>query len=127
MYPWEFFDYVSARGENEILTWLNGLPKKAKAKINGRIATLAGYLEEWPPQYISAYRGVDDVYEVKIVSGGRQFRPLGCYGPGRHQFTLLIGAEEKGGKIPRSDLEVADERRKLVLDDNTRAVPHDFS
>ena len=126
MKSWIILDFVNMRGENEILSWLNSLPRKAKAKINARLVTLAGYPEPWPPQYISAYNGWDDVYELKIVFGGRQFRPLGCYGPERRQFTILSGGEEKG-KIPTRLLGVADERRKLVFDGSARTVPHDFS
>ena len=123
---WTFRDFVSTRGENEVLAWLNTLPKKAKAKINARIITLAAYPGAWPPHYISAYVGWDDIYELRIVAAGRQFRPLGCYGPHRNQFTILVGAEEKGGKIRGSLLEVADERRQIILSDGSRCVPHDF-
>jgi len=123
---WTFFDYFNERQENEVLAWLNSIPIEAKAKINARISILRGF-RVWPEQYVSSYNGWDDVVELKIVFFGDQYRPLGFYGPpGRWHFTILVGGIEKG-KIPRRLLGCADERRKIVLADNTRARPHDFS
>jgi hypothetical protein len=120
-------DFVSTRGVNEIHEWLNseGVPKEAKAKINARIASLQGF-PLFPEQYFSAYKGWDDLYELRIVFGGVQYRPFGCYGPERKQFSLLIGGVEKGS-VPKRLLEAADERRKIVHTDPTRVRRHDFS
>ncbi len=125
MEKWIFLDFVSERGENQILSWLDSIPEKAKAKINARILTLAS-CPEFPPQYISAYSGWEGIFELRIGFGGREFRPLGCYLPD-HRFAILVGAEEKGDKIPTNLLEVTHERRKLVIRDSSKLVPHDFS
>ena len=124
---WAFFDFFSERGENEIHRWLNSseVPKIAKAKINARIIALQGF-PVFPEQYISAYTGWPGLLELRIVSAGVQFRPLGYYGPGRGQFSILVGGIEKG-KIPRRLLEVADERRKIVKNAPSRVRRHDFS
>lgn len=125
---WTFSDYLSERGTNEIYAWLNSrdVPKGAKAKINARIISLQGF-PIFPEQYFSAYKGWDDIYELRITFSGVQYRPLGCYGPGgRRQFTLLVGGIEKG-KIPKRLLEIADERRKIVHADSARITSHDFS
>lgn len=120
-------DFHSARGENEILSWLNSLevPKSAKAKINARIMTLQGF-PIFPEQYFSAYKNWDDLYELRIVFANVQYRPFGFYGPSRKQFSLLIGGVEKG-KVPKRLLGVADERRKIVIGDAARVRAHDFS
>jgi hypothetical protein len=126
MGTWTFSDFFSERGENEIHRWLNGgMPKGAKAKINARIAALQGF-PIFPEQYISAYTGWPGLLELRIVSAGVQYRPFGFYGPGRAQFSLLIGGVEKG-KVPRQLLEVADERRKLVISQPSRVRRHNFS
>ena len=123
---WTFHDFHSVRGENEILRWLNSadVPKKAKAKINGRIAALQGFTV-FPEQYFSAYKGWDDIYELRIIFASVQYRPTGMYGPRERDFSLLVGGIEKG-KIPKQLLGVADERRKIVLGDNSRVRRHDF-
>ena len=125
MSSWAFFDFHSERGENEILQWLNALPVKAKAKINARIMALQGF-PIFPEQYFSAYKSWDDLYELRIVSAGVQYRPFGCYGPNHREFSLLIGGIEKG-KVPVRLLEVADERREIVIANPTRVRRHDFS
>ena len=124
---WTFFDYVNARGENEILTWLNSseVPKEAKAKINARIITLQGF-PIFPEQYFSAYKGWDDIYELKIVYGNVQYRPFGFYGPNRRQFCLLAGGVEKG-KVPKSLLEIAEKRRKIVIANPNQICRHNFN
>jgi len=122
MTEWMFRDYLRPATTdeesivlNEILLWTLGLPQKAQAKIDTIILTLQAWPPPWPLQYVSAYRGYPDLYELRIKSGGVQYRPLGCYGPGNRVFTLLIGAIEKGGKIPRGDLESAVDRRTRVF------------
>jgi Phage derived protein Gp49-like (DUF891) len=126
MERWTFFDFLSERGENEIHRWLNsGMPKAAKAKINARIAALQGF-PIFPEQYVSAFAGWPGLLELRIVSGGVQYRPLGYYGPGRGQFSILVGGVEKG-KLPTRLLEVANERRTIVNNDPSRVCRHDFS
>jgi len=127
MKRWSFFDFISERGENDIHRWLHGadVTNAARAKINARIATLRGF-PQMPEQYISAYVGWPKLLELRIVSNGVQYRPLGFYGPERGQFTLVVGGIEKG-RIPKRLLEVGDERRKIVMADARRIVPHDFS
>lgn len=124
---WTFLDFYSRRGENEILRWLNSkdVPKEAKAKINGRIIALQGF-PIFPAQFFSAYKGWPGLYEIRVPYAGVQYRPFGYYGPNRRQFSLLIGGIEKG-RVPKTLLEVADDRRKIVEGDNSRVRPHDFS
>jgi hypothetical protein len=127
MGTWTFFDFVSVRGENEIHRWLNssGVPAGAKAKINARIATLQGF-PIFPEQYFSAYKGWDDLYELRVGFSGVEYRPFGFYGPGRREFCLLVGGVEKG-RVPKSLLEVADTRRKIVIANPSQICQHDFS
>jgi len=124
---WTFSDYVSARGFNEIHEWLhsNQVPKEARAKINARITTLRGF-PIFPEVYFSAYKGWDEIYELRVTYANVQYRPLGFYGPTQREFCLLIGGIEKG-KIPKTLLDAAEARRKYVLADPNRRCPHDFS
>jgi hypothetical protein len=124
---WTFLDFVSGRGVNEIHEWLNSknVPKLAKAKINARLVALRGF-PIFPEQYFSAYTGWDDLYELRIVYSGVQYRPFGFYGPRRREFSLLVGGIEKD-EIPKSILEVANERRKIVIANPDRVCPHNFS
>jgi hypothetical protein len=121
---WTFYDFLDGRRVNFIRPWLDGLPAKACAKINTRILFMQA-VPVWPEQYVSALKGWPDLVELRVVSAGNQYRPIGFYGPQRHQFTLLLGATEKG-RLPRRVLEVADEHRKIVIADPSRIREHEF-
>src|ERR1700740_2862294 len=97
---WAFRDFLDGQGNNLIRPWIDSLPKKAGAKIDARILVLQASLI-LPAQYISALKGYEDIFELRVVFGGVQYRPLGTYGPGSREFTLLIGDGVKG-KAPRS-------------------------
>jgi Phage derived protein Gp49-like (DUF891) len=121
---WTFRDYLDAQGYNVIRGWLDALPKRARAKIDGRIAILQGS-ESWPPQYISALKGYPGILELRVVDGGVQYRPLGTYGPLKREFTLLLGTIEKG-KLAVRDCATAVQRRATVLADRSRTIEHEF-
>ena len=136
MLEWTFRDYQrpssqGAEGDrtlvNEILVWTLGLPKKAQAKIDSRILFLRAWPPPWPLQYVSAYVGRPGIYELIISCGGVQYRPLGCYGPKPREFTLLIGAIEKGGRIPKGILDSAESRREDVLRKGWPTCEHEFA
>ena len=62
----------------------------------------------------SAYKGRDDIYELKFRLKRVQFRPFGCYGPGRFGFTLLGGAIEQGNMIQEGVLTTLEARMRSV-------------
>jgi hypothetical protein len=121
---WTFYDFKDGRGVNTIRPWLDSLPQKARAKINARLLFMRA-IDLWPEQYVSALKGWPELMEFRVVADGNQFRPLGFYGPGRHEFTLVLGAIEKG-KLPRRVLEVADGNRKAALADPSRICEHEY-
>jgi len=123
---WTFYNYMDADGDNAIIAWLHELPIKAQAKIDGRLLVMLG-MRLWPDGWISSLEGYDDIYEIRITCANIQYRPLGCYGPAQREFTLLVGAIEKGGRIPRGTLQSALTRRQIILGDRTRVRKHQFN
>ncbi|MBW7957194.1 MAG: type II toxin-antitoxin system RelE/ParE family toxin [Deltaproteobacteria bacterium] len=111
---WTFRVYIAKRGEDEFSKWLDNLPKKARAKI---VRTLK-YLEVtqyWERPSFSKLTGYKDLYEIRVKHNNNEYRPIGCYGPGRGDFTILICAIEKGDKfIPREAPQIAVRRSKLI-------------
>jgi hypothetical protein len=123
---WEFRDYLDGRMRNVIREWIDTLPIAAQAKVDAMIILLqASPIWPWPQQYFSALRGYKNIYEIRAGSCGVQYRPLGCYGPGRSEFSILIGSIEKGGKLPKGDCETAVRRREIVLSDRGRTCEHE--
>jgi hypothetical protein len=124
MNPWTFYDFLDIRGVNLIRAWLDSLPVKAAAKIDARIVYMRA-VRVWPEQYVSALKGWPDVFELRVVSAGSQYRPLCFYGPGVGDLTIVHGAIEKG-KLPRRVLEHADGNRRIAQADPSRIEPHVF-
>lgn len=125
MTSWTIYDFATG-GVNEIRAWIDSLPKAAQAKIDLRVR----YLEAtavWPPQYISDRKDCDGIYELRIGCSGVEYRPLGFFGPSRRQFTLLLGAVEKGDQLePRNFCTVATRRRLLINGNANYIVRHQF-
>ena len=110
---------------NEIEVWQDSLPDKAVAKLEMLLAHLRGVKRlTWP--YSGTRATHPHIFELIVTSGGQEFRPLFCYGPGPQQVTLLVGAEEKGGKLePHAAEEIAEKRRQIILADPSRTTPHE--
>jgi phage-related protein len=108
MASWTFYDNIETTGRNPIRNWLDELPPADSGKINYRLRHMAA-MPRWSDKWISKYRGTEEIYEFRIAGNRIQYRPLGTYlGAGR--YILLIGAIEKGDRIPRSDIETAERR-----------------
>jgi hypothetical protein len=124
MNPWAFYDFLDVRGVNLIRAWLDSLPTKVAAKIDARIIYMRS-VRVWPEQYVSALKGWPDIFELRVVSAGAQYRPICFYGPNRGEVTIVLGTIEKG-KIPRRVLKNADDNRKIVQSDGSRIEQHVF-
>jgi hypothetical protein len=112
---WKFKEFVSeSRGEFE--SWLNDLPIRDQLKIEVFIKRLLT-IENWPPKLVFPLKGYKKIYELRIKGPHVQYRPLGCYGPDRNEFTLLVGAKEEESKFePKDAPDKAMERQKLIQD-----------
>ena len=112
---------------NPIRRWIDAQPIKAGTKIDTRIAFLE-VTEEWHSNYCKKLKGYEEVYELRIVFNNVQYRPLGCMGPDDKEFTILVGATEKGkGRFqPPNAPKTAQERRKIVLEDRRRVHEHEY-
>ncbi|MGR3174946.1 MAG: type II toxin-antitoxin system RelE/ParE family toxin [Candidatus Scalindua sp.] len=111
---WTIKAFVSARGTNEIKKWLDTLPVNDQAKIDARIRHLE-ITKTWGRPYTAKLKGYTDLHEIIVFSGKIQYRPIGCRGPNDREFTILIGAIEKGGNfVPRNAPDTAYARSKSI-------------
>lgn len=102
---------------NEIIEWLNSLEPNHKQKVEAFIRRLE-IIEKWDSKYFTPLVGYHRIYEIKIKFKNVLYRPLGCYGPGRKEFTLLIGAKEVSNKFkPKEAPTNAQKRCKLIHED----------
>jgi len=119
---WTFDDFIDSSGQSVIEQWFARIGAEAEAFIERRLRDMRP-MREWPEKWASKYKGTD-LIELRITFKKVQYRPLGCYAPQFH-FWLLAGAIEKG-KIPKSEIETASQRRKMVKNGTGRIREHEF-
>jgi hypothetical protein len=114
---WIFRDYVNEREENEVRRWIDSLPvKRARVKIDVRLRDLQN-VDQLKYPYVEKWVGGSDLYEIRVVFGGVQYRLLGCYGPERSEFSLLVGATMRDDKLePKNAVSIAKSRMPLIQD-----------
>lgn len=114
---WKFRDFLNEQGENEIRDWIDSLEvKRARIKIDVRLRDLQA-VDQLRYPYVEKWVGESDVYEVRVVFANVQYRLLGCYGPARREYTLLVGATMRDDKLePRNVVMIAKGRMPLIQD-----------
>lgn len=112
-----------------MLDWYNDQVDAVQAKFD----TVLEYLvqrtvDEWSrPEYATLTGRYSKLGELRFDFGNLEYRPIGCFGPGRATFTVLVGATKKGNKYdPRKALDTALERREIILSDLERSDVYDF-
>lgn len=124
---WAFKCFTSENGRDLIDEWLEALPIKARAKFLIVIEHLRDNPHTaWVP-FVEPLTGYEQIFEIKFRAARQVYRPLGCFGPSRHDFTVLIGAREHGDDFePRQAPEIAEQRREVILRYQERAHECDF-
>lgn len=129
MARWWMKTYVSESGREAFAQWFKKQTKRCRAKFLRRMAQLSDLpKEKWeaPPHYPYAKRLKRDgkgLWEVRILVEKKQVRPIGYFGPGKSDYTFLIGAEEKSGKfVPKNTIETAQKRKKCIEEGRCKAI-----
>lgn len=118
---WIFKHFHNDQRTDLIEVWLAGLPIEDRVKIRTRFAYLATIKDKsgWKPPFARKLKGTKkgiELYEIRINADRVLYRPLGCFGPGEGEFTVLIDAIERGTGVfePRRAIDIATQRFKLV-------------
>lgn len=111
---WTFKIFVNQN--NDVDGWLKGLSVKASSRLDA-ILRYMEITKDWTrTPYFSPLTGYRGIFEIKFIVQNRLYRPLGCYGRGGNEFTILIGAWEIGDRFePLNAPEMALIRRQEVL------------
>lgn len=111
----------SAGGHSEVQECYDA----ASAALQASFLVAVEYLQEQPrqnwvrPKAAKLQKGgkadFKEYFEIRFKCENVQQRPIGYFGPKENQFTILIWATEKGGKIrPTTWKTVADNRRIAI-------------
>ena len=117
---WIFKVFISVNDACDFEKWFDDQIPEDRAKIRIFINRLI-ITELWSSKHVRPLTGYSKINELVIKGKKVQLRPLGCFGPYRKEFTLLLGAKEKGGKfVPKDAPDRAKERQELVMSDGER-------
>ncbi len=74
------------------------------------VLRLVEQLDRVPEQYLKKLVGTEDLWEVRVATGGRSYRLLGFF-DGSVLLILTSGFAKKQQKTPRRELDLAEKRR----------------
>lgn len=107
---WEFYSYLSLRGDSEVAVWYRSQSDKVKAAFDTRLKTLA-QLAQWNEPLATKLEDGEGLIEIRYKAADVQQRPIGFYGPPRRRFTILICAKEINGRfVPKDAIAIAKSR-----------------
>lgn len=114
---WTFKVFISSSGRDTFQDWIGSLDADAEEKIRATI-NLLSVTRFWDRPHFAKLKGYRDIYEIRVKGKDKEYRPIGCKGPGPQVFTLLVGASKKM-KVwtPANAKETAEKRRRLVFKD----------
>jgi hypothetical protein len=125
---WTIRCYVSPSGRDMIDDWNS----RQSDGVQAAVAVALEYLVQRPrnewrrPDFDLLSGKMREIGEIRFRVD-KQYRILGFFGPGRSEFTLLVGASKKGRSYdPKNALETALDRSKDVRNDGRRSRVCDF-
>jgi len=118
MVSWEIYEFLDRRGERVIESWLSSerIQTKAIALLEEKIGKLKTAGLDLPPNLLAHMGG--SIYKLKVRADGVQLRPMLCRGPVNNdaEFTFLLGAVERGGKLdPSNAVALAEDNRRELI------------
>ena len=113
---WTVDFYEDAAGDAPVETFLDGLPKKQRAKLLGLIGKLKEHGPTLPFPYSSQVEG--KLRELRTRFGKTRLRIL-YFADASQDFRLLHGVVKNTEKLEKSDIEKAQDR---MADHNRRVV-----
>jgi hypothetical protein len=120
---WTFFEFLTTGNRGVITEWYNGdLAEEAQQDFEDLLRYLAVTPRHlWERPKFAPVAGYAGLGKLRFKANRIQYRPIGFFGPRVGQFTLLIGAEERGGRWnPRDAPTQALGRKSTVEADNQR-------
>ena len=109
---WSIEYYQSEAGRSSVQEFIDSLDAKSKA----RVARTLDLLEEFGTDLGMPYaRHLErQLWELRVRHGRNRYRIIYFLATGQ-TFVLLHGFTKKTGSVPRSDMEIAEQRRDDYL------------
>lgn len=102
--------YRTASGRCPVEDFLDDLTGKQAKKVTW-VLQLISELEQIPVQYWKKLSHTDEIWEARVNFGRDTFRLLGFFAAA-DCIVLTNGFQKKSQKTPRTEIEVAEQRKK---------------
>ncbi len=110
----EIIFYKTANNKIPVEEFLESLSDKQVRKILW-VLRLIKQLERTPAEYFKKLENTDDIWEVRASSGNNEYRLLGFWY--KSNFIVLTnGFKKKSQKTPKTEIELAENRKKDFLE-----------
>jgi len=110
----EILFYETKTGEKPVEQFLDSLDSKQAKKVVWVMKLIEDH-EQVPTTYFKKLKTTDDIWEVRIQFGNNIFRLLGFINNG-NLIILTNGFQKKTQKTPKSEIELAEKRKKKYLE-----------
>ncbi len=123
------WDFLDTRGKNIILQWVRDkrLSGRDRVRLNQKFARLVQMdFSLAIATKLLAGPIYEHIYKL-VIHGDVMLRPMLCKGPisNATEYTLLLGAVERGGRLPAKAREQAAQNRQTVIDNPSRRHTHE--
>ena len=106
--------YTTLSGRSPVEEFLDSLSSKEAQKVLW-VLQLIEDLEKVSTEYYKPLTNTDGIVEIRAKLGNNQFRLLGFEHNGKF-VVLTNGFKKKDQKVPKSEIELAQRRRKEYLE-----------
>jgi phage-related protein len=101
--------YQTSTGTKPVEEFLDGLSDQHAQKV-AWVLRLVERLDRVPEQYLKKLVGTDQLWEIRVQAGGKNYRLLGFF-DGAVLLILTSGFVKRQQKTPRQEIELAQRRR----------------
>jgi hypothetical protein len=126
---WLLYDFTDSRGQSIVSRWAEEkrIDDDMRAKVDVKLDLLAKLGPDLPPGLLAgtSFRNVD---KLRIFGKRVTWRFMICRGPINPavEFTIIYIAQERNRKlVPKNADELADNNRKIIIDNVERRRKHE--
>ena len=120
----QFKIFVSETGSDALQQHIDGLDPAVIQKFKSKVRFLKNTpVPDWKRTGVKKIASFD-ILEIKLDANKTEHRPLGYFGPGKNEFTILEWATHKQDIYdPHDAFKTANSRRTLVENGRASCVP----
>ena len=101
--------YRTSTGHSPVEDFIDSLRDRDAQKVTW-VLRIIERMNIVPEQYFKKLIGTEDIWEIRVRSGGNSYRLLGFF-DGPLFFTVTSGFSKKSQKTPIQEIELAERRR----------------